>query len=339
MASFNPADTLDLYDLALLANYERASTDPRFRHAKLREAVFNDAEFQTIAMHHHDRDWRHRRSKGPRAGFLFDIMQPLANSQSWLHHRDLPSNMLLDHPRHGSMGAASANTGSLTREQLESIYWQARSHDACFKSAVLLQHLFDMYPQTTPLRVRTATGEEYVTTVSTRVVMVLQLIGPKLLTLSSVQPVNVTYLTGAEETMVHAVLGFADSPRGNVRTVLDLASMQFGDAGRGLEGKSTFVVEDVDKFYGRLERIASRIENGKVSLRVHDTPPHDDMWLRDVAMRVKARWDNRAKQKWCGHCGAPATYLKCSVCMDAWYCDHEHQNAAWPFHRNFCQSK
>jgi hypothetical protein len=33
-------EVLDLYDIAVLLNYERNTTEPRFRHTKLREVAF-----------------------------------------------------------------------------------------------------------------------------------------------------------------------------------------------------------------------------------------------------------------------------------------------------------
>ena len=33
---------LELHDISLLLNYERASTEPRFRHTKLREVTTNE---------------------------------------------------------------------------------------------------------------------------------------------------------------------------------------------------------------------------------------------------------------------------------------------------------
>lgn len=149
-----------------------------------------------------------------------------------------------------------------------------------------------------------------------------------------------TYITGGEDTMPHAVVGFAESADGNVSTILDLASLQFGDAGRGLGGRSTFALESLDAFYDRVEAIAegADTENAKVSARIG--PCADDAWLKQVAKRVKNRWDERDTKGWCGHCGAPGEALKkCSLCHDDAYCDAAHQTAAWPFHKRFCAGK
>lgn len=127
---------------------------------------------------------------------------------------------------------------------------------------------------------------------------------------------------------------------GNITTVLDLSSLQFGDLGRGLGGRSLFTLESLDAFYDRIERIAhgADTENARISARIG--PSADDAWLKDVARRAKARWERRAEERWCGHCGAPGKELKkCAACKDAVYCDEAHQAAAWPFHKRFCAGR
>jgi hypothetical protein len=140
--------------------------------------------------------------------------------------------------------------------------------------------------------------------------------------------------------MMHAVVGFGAPGEANVVTVLDLASLQFGDAGRGLGGRSTFALESLDVFYDRVEAIArgADTENIKSSGRIGPCP--DDAWLKMVAKRAKERWEARDTQPWCGHCGAPGDALKkCSLCHEEFYCDAMHQTAAWPFHKRFCSGK
>ncbi|KAJ6613943.1 hypothetical protein B0H10DRAFT_192608 [Mycena sp. CBHHK59/15] len=241
---------------------------------------------------------------------------------------DLPTNML--------PSPVPAKLQSLTPKQIETIFWQARGHDGCYKCVTLLQHFFDLYPANYPVRVRTSTGADYITTTSTRVILEMDLIQPRRMTLAHVVGSH-TYITGATHTMPHAVVGFATSKDGNVETVLDLASLQFGDAGRGLGGRSTFALESLDAFYDRVESVAlgADTEHAKTSVRIG--PCADDAWLKRVARRAKERWDARGTTPWCGHCGAPGGDLKkCSLCREACYCDAAHQHAAWPFHKRFC---
>ncbi|KAJ7159539.1 hypothetical protein C8R46DRAFT_1001774 [Mycena filopes] len=149
-----------------------------------------------------------------------------------------------------------------------------------------------------------------------------------------------TYITGSEETMMHAVSGFAAPDEANVSTILDPASLQFGDAGRGLGGRSTFALESLDAFYDRVEVVALGADTAtaKISSRIGPCP--DDAWLKRVARRAKERWEARGEKAWCGHCGAPGDALKkCSLCHEESYCDAAHQVAAWPFHKRFCAGK
>ncbi|KAJ6509693.1 hypothetical protein DFH09DRAFT_1183049 [Mycena vulgaris] len=317
---------LDLYSISLLLNYERATTEPRFRHAKLCDIATASSGFAT-AIQNIVPDWMSH--TGPKAGFIFEKGLPEFSMAP--DEPDLPSNML--------PSPIPAKLNNLTAKELETIFWQARGHDGCYKSVTLLQHLFDLYPPDAPLRVRTSAGADYLTSVSTRVILEMELFKPRLLTVAHVKNGG-TYITGSEDTMMHAVVGFAKSKDGNIETVLDLASMQFGDAGRGLGGRSTFALESLDAFYDRVETIArgADTENARTSARIGPCP--DDVWLKQVAKRVKARWEQRDQKAWCGHCGASGDALqRCSLCHEDSYCDAAHQTAAWPFHKRFCAGK
>lgn len=151
---------LDLYSIALLLNYERASTEPRFRHTKLRDvAAASSTHIQGITT---SPGWASR--KGPKEAFVFE------KATSMRDEPDLPSNMLVS--------PVPPSLNSLTAKELETIFWQARGHDGCYKSVTLLQHFFDLYPQDAPLRVRTSAGADYLTSASTRVIFELPLINP-----------------------------------------------------------------------------------------------------------------------------------------------------------------
>ncbi|KAK0433932.1 uncharacterized protein EV420DRAFT_487488 [Desarmillaria tabescens] len=316
----SPTEILDLYDLALLFNYERGSSEPRYRHTKLREVVRDNESFQTVRLL--NTAWSTRHS--PKVAFAFDTIRPPKNK---LNEPDLPTNILPT--------PIPPNLAHLSPKELETIYWQARNHDACYKSVTLIQHFFDYYPLETRVCIRTSAGTNYTTTISSRDIIEFKLHRPKLATNACVLPSGTGHFTGMEDVMDHAVLGFGD-------TILDLTSMQFGDEGRGLGGKSVFVLESQEKYYERLKKFAeyADTENAKHSFYIF--PPEDpgvNEWLLDVARRVKERWDRRATEHWCGHCGAPAEMMRCSLCKDAYYCDKEHQAAAWPFHKKFCSGK
>lgn len=315
---------MDLYDLALLLNYERASAEPRFRHAKLREVASVSSPFKTVYLP--VSEWTDRTT--PKDGFVFDTIPPQTAGERDLP--DTPSNMLVTPVRDASLR-------KLTPKQLETIFWQARGHDGCFKCIALIQHFFDLYPMDVKIRIRTPAGTEFITDSLSANILEMTLRVPRLMTLACVLPSNQTYITGDEDTMVHSVMEFPDSPGSSV--VLDMASLQFGDAGRGVGGRSTFVLESRVNFTDRLRnRIAHGVTFTKASQRIHGCP--DDPWLKPIAAKVKARLEKREIEPWCGHCGAPGPDLKkCSLCHEAAYCDQAHQVAAWPFHKKFCAGK
>ena len=323
---FEEEIVLELHDISLLLNYERASTEPRFRRTKLREVTTN--EFSTVQFL--TPEWA--QVTKPKIGLVFDRAQKTKSSRD---EPDLPSNML---PKN-----IPANLSHLSAKELETYYWQVRNHDGCFTTVALFQHFIDLFPESTQIRVRKVDKDKthaYNMLASDRFIVEMDLYEPRTVSMSSVFPDNKTYITGDDPTMIHAVLGFAP-PGSTYDTILDLASLQFGDVGRGNKGRSLFVLESTSQYANRLEKFAksSNFKDPKLSLRIRGTP--NDSWLRAVAQRAKERWENRATVPWCGHCGAPPfkdrNLKKCSKCKMAWYCDADHQIAAWTFHKYFCK--
>ncbi|KAF2793141.1 hypothetical protein K505DRAFT_362251 [Melanomma pulvis-pyrius CBS 109.77] len=59
---------------------------------------------------------------------------------------NLPTNMLPANP--------SQKLFTLTPKELETIFYQIRGHNGCYPAVALLQHFFDLFPETTLLRIR-----------------------------------------------------------------------------------------------------------------------------------------------------------------------------------------
>ncbi|KAG9240002.1 hypothetical protein BJ878DRAFT_585208 [Calycina marina] len=312
MSSESESEILDLYQISLLLTYERGTTEPRFRHAKLREEFDDNRPLTTYIF---DRDSKYKSTK------LDMTSSP-----------DLPSEILpLNFNENDPLN-------SLTTKELDTALWQARGYDGCYKSVTLLQHFFDLYPRSTQIRIchgpkgkalfglSQARGDAYVTELGKRVILEMTLVQACQSSLSSVCPENMTYISGESKTMLHAVFGFASPGAENCTAFLDLSSMQFGDVGRrpGLKGQGIFALDTFDEFNDRMDSVA------------HGMSPHV-MSNSKVAEKVKKRWENRKKEKCCGHCGAPLLDVKtCTGCLKAWYCNKEHQKLAWYFHRQYC---
>ncbi|KAJ8463195.1 hypothetical protein ONZ45_g17670 [Pleurotus djamor] len=166
---------LDLHDIALLLNFERASTEPRFRGAKLREIANNQTNFKTILIDVPEWDTRSLE----KVAYVFD--KPRNPSSDINLPPDTPENMLPT--------PIPDNLKSLTSKQIETIFWQARAHDGCFISVALLQHFFDLLPPRTLIRIRTAKGTEYTTPFYNRFILEMPFIQPNIMCMSVLIPV------------------------------------------------------------------------------------------------------------------------------------------------------
>ena len=332
------SDALDLHSLAVLINYERASgpaADPRFRYAKLREVASN-GKFHSVAFS--NKEWDNVPENRAKRGFIFDTIPPPADHPD---EADLPTNMLS--PR------SELTAASISEHELETIFWEVRGHDGCYQSIAVFQELADLYQPSHSLRVRLHNGTDFITTLSTRVILEFTLQAPKQTTMSVVlgQPIHSgsrvhmqSRYTGESTEMLHSVWGFARPGEHNVSVVLDLASMQFGAAGRGKSG-DFFVLDTMDGWYDYVERIVIGCEAFRTSQRI--MPGNDaerERWHKRVAERVKARWDARAVDHWCGLCGKPDAFKCCGRCGQEYYCSEAHSRAAWKYwHKKWCKPK
>ncbi|KAJ3751257.1 hypothetical protein DFH05DRAFT_175024 [Lentinula detonsa] len=333
------SEILDLYEIALLLNYERTSSEPRFRYTKLLEVASHELDFQTLLIN--TPIWTAH--KGPKDGFVFQRMEPAVIADTGSREvPDLPSNMLpqIVYP-------LARDITQLAPDRLETIYWQARGHDSCFKSVAILQHFFDLYTTDPFIRIRLADGKEYFSSPSTRSIIEYELLTVQRLTIAVVLPENKAYATGSADQprFKHAVVVFeSHSYNGGVQTVLDLASMQFGDTGRGPghSGKGTLVLESLDDYHNRLSSVAAGFRTTKISYHITPDPNEvNEAWMKKVAERAKERWENRNDHHWCGHCARPLAngpeLKRCSACRDAYYCHREHQIKAWfSHHKRWC---
>ncbi|KAF2829231.1 hypothetical protein CC86DRAFT_187080 [Ophiobolus disseminans] len=321
-------EPLDLYDIAVLLNYERATTEPRFRHTKLREVALPGTRPKTVAF------------KAPNEHEWIDndctwvVLDQVPDQSS---DRDLFSDFLPEGKKPG---------GGISEQELETLFYQVRCHDGGYINIGLLQILFNMFPNDTKLKIRHAPknkspGESYITSVTKRVIIEEPFMYPKTSMAIAILPENQLLVSGNMPNFETAIMGFGalDDPSDEVKSYLDLSSMQFGDAGRGpgLNGKQLFALDTTAEHQSRVMRTMGGNDpekTPKTSGAIRGTP-YDD-WLTEVATRVKKKWDNRHEEHWCGHCGSPDATSKCAGCGQAWYCGKDHQKVAWGFHRGYC---
>src|SRR5258705_11548565 len=124
---------LDLHDICLLMNYERATTEPLFRHAKLREVVSGGADFKSV--HLALPLWT--QAKVPKTGFVFDKPKGRLSKREKLEP-DLVSNML--------PVPIPPQLQSLSSKDLELCYWQALNHDGCYRNVIIFQNFLTLFP-------------------------------------------------------------------------------------------------------------------------------------------------------------------------------------------------
>lgn len=183
---------------------------------------------------------------------------------------------------------------------------------------------------------RTASGVDFETTISLRTILVFTMLNPRQVTVSVVMSKE-TYITGADHSSRHAILSFVRPGGKSADVVVDLASMQFGPKGRG-SGGETFRMETMDKWLDFTSTVCGNMQEYKIGSARILSHPWGEPWLEESAKRVKARWDARETDHWCGYCGALGAEKRCP-CHDVWYCSQDHQKAGWKFHKRFCSTK
>lgn len=318
-------EPLDLVDIAVLLNYERATTDERFLNTKLREVAFPGQGLRSIGYDSKalPKGW----NNNERTWIVLDEVKAQGE-------RQLPATVKLE--RHFLQP-------TLSEQQLETIFHRIRAYDSCASVTVLLKTFFELFPDDTELRIRHAPtdkqpGSSYITSISNRCVITDKLVKPKFSTvLCSPQKGNIKY-TGTESEMAHWYTAFYAPDSEQITSVLNLASMQFGEAGRGPgeKGKMLVVLDTKADYDKRLLRIAEGVDLAQRRTLPIVLSPYDATMDR-VARKVKERWERRNIEKWCAHCGAPEPKFKCAGCGDVWFCNKGHQKMVWSFHKGYCK--
>lgn len=159
-----------------------------------------------------------------------------------------------------------------------------------------------------------------------------------------------TVTGGDEEDRKHSVLGFANpADPGSLKNyiVVDMARMQYGEAGRGTLGES-YYLGTWGNFAGSMQKICDGVTpfgNLGTLLNLENLYIGADNMERLAAgaRRVWERLQNRAVEGWCAYCGKPdshGTMNCCGGCEKAKvkYCCRDHQVADRKLHKYTCEN-
>lgn len=125
--------------------------------------------------------------------------------------------------------------------------------------------------------------------------------------------------------------------------VVDMASLEYGEAGKGLDGENYFMGtkyqwrDAATKYCDKL--ITIRNDCGTMEYHPTFTP-----FAKIGAKNVWRKWLNRDKVSWCSFCGVPGgvdgvVLHSCSECELVRYCGIAHQGEDYKMHHIACQKE
>lgn len=123
---------------------------------------------------------------------------------------------------------------------------------------------------------------------------------------------------------------------------LDLASMQFGEWGRGLAGEP-FRLESVDELQEGWERFCSGwsidvVEPSSFASIAAALPQEEEAWVQACAVNIQSLMES-PEARWCGYCGASGPSARCGACREVYFCGKSHQEMGWRWHRVWCRGR
>ncbi|KAF9042142.1 hypothetical protein BJ165DRAFT_1405852 [Panaeolus papilionaceus] len=352
----NPLEryVVDLHDLLVLLNYERARRDRYFHNTRLQEIT--TTTFQSRKINKNARTKWGQSDPSHRLGIVFgsQMKRTVGNQQS--EELELPTNILKP--------PVPPSLSKLTLREQETIYWRSRNRGGSDTTTNLLECLFDTWPDTSPLlRVRipplgNKPAQEFLTSPYTRKAVEFTLIEPTEATVT-VTPTKTFVNNASDEEVAYSVIGLTSldsstsanmGDAGPVDTIVDLSSMQHGDAGRGYHTEDAFIVARLEDYVQDcLPKFAKShtFEHATYNCtarRLARREPWDDEMLETVDY-VRRYWEFRHIRTFCAFCGVPEGFkgdgkplICCSRCQNEFYCSHFHQQSAWAYHQHFCRA-
>lgn len=320
-------DPIPLRTLTVLLNYERSTTDPRFKDTQL-----------ACSTHSHPSLINTIKPELKRA--ILDQKPPTI--QQTKLHMFVPNGKDVAVTEYPSLTCsisadAEPEVHALTSAEREIIYHESHDHDGCYKAIALFQHFFEICPPDQMLFVQIKGEEPVLIPTAPRIIMEFTMTGPKLLSITTVLPEGPSVVTGSENKSPHSVMGFGKPGSDQVDYVVDMTSMQWGEAGRGRYGEPYFL-GDVDEFEKSMRRVCDELALDSTAGEV--APSEHTALLKECAQRVMERWNNRETEGWCVYCGKGGpSLLRCTGCKlnRVWYCCKEHQVSDWKLHKHTCE--
>jgi hypothetical protein len=160
---------IPLRTLTVLLNYERCVSNPRFQNAGLFSSTFADPGLQLRA------PWTEQLLRDKPSSVQevhFHMFKPTANSLT-----ETPSATENISP------AAPKNVKDLPRKDLESIYYEIRGHDGCFKAVGLYDAFFDLCPNDQQVSIQIKKEAPVLLNPFAHVMLKYKMTGPKLITI------------------------------------------------------------------------------------------------------------------------------------------------------------
>ncbi|KAL1952152.1 hypothetical protein VTO73DRAFT_1301 [Trametes versicolor] len=324
---------LDMHDLAAMILHAHATVDGTpFATSKIVEVNRNGAPFQTLTAQEAPHGWFDP------GGPLRRVAYALYNAPQGVPAGGKISVDTFPSPT-GIFNPANADR-TLTRRELEDVFWRCKDYDQGYQLAYVAQRVFDSLDGTgIHLRARTSTGYELI-------------FSPAELSVgtATITPREACVIMSADESDIRPMSfsGF-DGPipwpylvLGNVAdldrcVVLDLALPQIG--GRGLGGE-LFALERHGDYLARvLPQYAEVHHVGHLTLRIVPRSATVEMRARAEALAeavvLRLNGLGRDETNYCRYCGAPGIITRCVVCKTSFFCQPCHK-LGWKYHKKWC---
>jgi len=333
-----PADyVLDLHDLAALILDCHRQTDSRFEYAQLVEINRGDTPLITLPETILPPEW-------------YEDVQPGQKRVAYILkcNPDAPERVSIDNFA-AQDGVKVPGNRSLTRRELEDVYWRCKNFDNGYLLTYVAQSVIEALPATAKLRARTSTGLENICSPADVVVAEIQIQPKEACLMVPYEPkpelgpsrigMN-RHLSGFGDPLpwIYLIVGkpLSEDLDKDTRVVFDIALPQIGGRGNGGE---LFALEQGIIYHEKvLPKCAWEFGELKMSGKLRMSPPdirrHGDALTSMVLARLAKTVDGT--DNFCRYCGKDGVETRCSKCKAAHFCK-DCQALGWKYHKVWCK--